>query len=410
MSSINSSEDDKKNENNINSNVKSISKEEKPKEEENQNKSNNNNIIKLSDALKDPNIYNNIKSIISAIFNYQVDALNDVNKMERDFKTIGEKYTKRLPFDYMDRLKKFKEAILLNYTFLFKVASPYRGLFKYYKDSSGEVYFEPLNVQTQDLIGIRSNLRLFARDWSSEGIEERNETYKPILNELKSYFKNKSKKDFENGIKVLVPGAGLGRLLYEIGKLGFKVEGNELSFNMLLFYSYLIDNNLKKNEIIIQPFIHTLNNLLNFETAFKKIMIPDENIKEELSKTETGELNMIGGEFCAIYKEKINVYDSIVTCFFIDTANNIIQYIEIIHNSLKSGGLWLNIGPLFYLHTDNPNEVNIQLGWNDIKDVIIGFGFELTKEEIIETTYSSDKDSMMNRVYRCIFFSAVKKK
>ena len=178
---------------------------------------------------------------------------------------------------------------------------------------------------------------------------------------------------------------------------------------MLLLYSYLLNNNIKKDEIIIQPFIHTLSNLFDSETAFKKIKIPDENIKEELSKTDTGKLHMLGGDFCAVYTNKINFFDSVVTCFFIDTANNIIEYIETIHNTLKEGGLWINFGPLFYHHTDSANEVSIELGWKDIKDVIIGFGFELTKEEIIETTYSSDKDSMIKRVYRCIFFTAVKK-
>ena len=179
---------------------------------------------------------------------------------------------------------------------------------------------------------------------------------------------------------------------------------------MLLFYSYLFNTNIKKNEITIQPFIHSLNNLINFETAFKPIMIPDENIKEELSKSDTGEIFMMGGDFCYVYKKKPNCFDSVVTCFFIDTANNIIEYIETIYNTLKEGGLWINIGPLLYHHTGIPNEINIQLGWNDIKDIIINFGFDLTKEEIIETTYSSDKDSMLKTVYKCIFFTAVKKK
>ena len=138
-------------------------------------------------------------------------------------------------------------------------------------------------------------------------------------------------------------------------------------------------------------------------------MIPDESIKEELSKTDKVEIYMLGGDFCAVYKNTINFFDSVVTCFFIDTSNNIIEYIETIYNTLKEGGLWINFGPLFYHHTDNVNEISIELGWKDIKDVIIEFGFELTKEEIIETTYSSDKDSMIKRVYRCIFFTAVKK-
>lgn len=408
MSCIKESEEGKKNKSVINTNN---NLDEKNKEIDNQEKNINSKISNASNQFQTTDNYNKIKGIISAFFNYQVDALKDISRMERDFKIIGEKYIKLLPFNYIERLDKLKQAIYNNYSFLFKIAYPYLSLFKSYKKSSGEIYLEPLKVESKHIIDIRLNLRLFVRDWSIEGKKERNETYEPILKELKSYFKKRSKKDFEDGIKILVPGAGLGRLLYEIGKLGFKAQGNEISFNMMLFYSYLFDNNnnLKKNEFVIQPFIHSLSNLFNFDTALKKIMIPDENIKEELSKSGTGELSMKGGDFCFIYKEKFNTFDSVVTCFFIDTANNIIEYIETIYNTLKNGGLWINIGPLFYHHINNPNEVNIILAWNEIKDVINGFGFEITKEEIIETTYSGDEDSMIKRIYRCIFFTAVKK-
>lgn len=37
-------------------------------------------------------------------------------------------------------------------------------------------------------------------------------------------------------------------------------------------------------------------------------------------------------------------WDSIVTCFFIDTARNIVEYLERIHRMLKKGGTWINCG------------------------------------------------------------------
>ena len=366
--------------------------------------------IGMSSAAKDPEEYRHLRSIVSAFFNYQIDSLRDVTRMERDFKSIGEKYLKKLSFNYMERIEKLKHAIFQNYTFLLKIADPYKNMFKLYKASSGEVLMEPLIVEGKDIIKMRSTLRLFIRDWAIDGIDERNSTYKPILNELKNYFKDKSKKDFENGINVLVPGAGLGRLMYEIAKLGFKSQGNEFSYYMLLCSNYIFNNTTKENEFVIQPLIHSFSNIYNEEAPFKKVMIPDENLAEELSKTETGEMSMVAGEFCRVYKEKINFFDSVVTCYFIDTANNIIEYIETIYNILKIGGLWINFGPLLYHYTDNINEVSIELSWNEIKNIIIGFGFEFTKEENVQTTYSADKESMTHRIYKCIFFTAVKKK
>jgi len=354
--------------------------------------------------------YKNIKNIIASFFNYQIDNLRSIARIERDYKAIGDKYIKRLPFDYKERLEKLKQATSLNYSFLINIVASYRGLFKLYKYPTGEVFMEKLYVPANNIVQIRSTLRLFVRDWSTEGIEERNATHKPILEELKSYFKDKTKKDFENGINVLVPGSGLGRLVYEIAKLGFKSQGSEISLYMLLCFTYLLNNSTKKEEFTIQPFIHTLSNLFKVESAFKKIKIPDENIKEELSKTDTGKITMTSGDFCLSFENKSNLFDSVVTCFFIDTANNIVEYIETIHNILKVGGLWINVGPLLYHHTDSYNEVSIELAWDEIKEIIIGYGFEFTKEKRIETTYSTDKDSMVERVYKCVFFCAVKKK
>ena len=326
--------------------------------------------IGMSSAAKDPEEYRHLRSIVSAFFNYQIDSLRDVTRMERDFKSIGEKYLKKLSFNYMERIEKLKHAIFQNYKFLLKIADPYKNMFKLYKASSGEVLMEPLIVEGKDIIKMRSTLRLFIRDWAIDGIDERNSTYKPILNELKNYFKDKSKKDFENGINVLVPGAGLGRLMYEIAKLGFKSQGNEFSYYMLLCSNYIFNNTTKENEFVIQPLIHSFSNIYDEEAPFKKVMIPDENLAEELSKTETGEMSMVAGEFCRVYKEKINFFDSVVTCYFIDTANNIIEYIETIYNILKIGGLWINFGPLLYHYTDNINEVSIELSWNEVKKII----------------------------------------
>ena len=364
--------------------------------------------IGMSSAEKDPEEYRHLRNVVSAFFNYQIDSLRDLARTERDFKSIDEKYLKRMSFNYTERLDKLKKAIWQNYSFLLKVADPYKNMFKLYKGKNGEILMEPLLVEVKDIIKMRSTLRLFTRDWAMDGIEERNSTYKPILNELKNFFEKKTKKEFQDGINILVPGAGLGRLMYEIAKLGFKSQGNEFSYYMLLCSNFIFNNTTKKDEFVLQPFIHSFSNIFNEETPFKKILIPDENLGEELSKTDTGEMSMVAGEFCHVYKDKINFFDGIVTCYFIDTANNIIEYIETIHNIVKIGGLWVNFGPLLYHYTENENEISIELSWEEVKHIIIGYGFEFKKIETVKATYSTNKDSMTQRIYNCIFFSAVK--
>ena len=37
-------------------------------------------------------------------------------------------------------------------------------------------------------------------------------------------------------------------------------------------------------------------------------------------------------------------FDCVACCYFIDTANNVIEYLQTIHKILKPGGYWINFG------------------------------------------------------------------
>ncbi|MCQ2819544.1 MAG: carnosine N-methyltransferase family protein [archaeon] len=368
--------------------------------------------IGMTASENDPEEYAHLKSIIAAFLNYQVDSLREVTRMERDFSSIDEKYKKRMSFNYLDRVAKLRKAIWLNYTFLIKIVTPYKSMFKYFKAKTGEVVIEPLFVHPKEIIKLRSTLKLFIRDWAIEGKKEREMCYTPILNALKEYFPKteENKKRYQEGITVLLPGAGLGRLVYELAKLGFKAQGNEFSYYMLLCSNYILNNSSQKEQYILQPLIHSFSNVYSEEAPFTQIKIPDENLSEELFSSETGEMSMVAGEFIEVYKSQIASWDSIVTCFFLDTANNIIEYVETIHEILKKDGLWVNMGPLLYHYSEMENECSIEISWDELKHIIKGYGFEIIKEENISCTYSSVENSMMQTVYRCIFFTAIKRK
>ena len=244
---------------------------------------------------------------------------------------------------------------------------------------------------------MRNTIKLFIKDWAIERKKEREMCYAPILSELDKYFPY-DKEKFSKGISVLVPGAGLGRLMYEIAKMGFKSQGNEFSYYMLLCSNYILNNTTDKNEFYLQPLIHSFSNVYDEDSPFTKIAIPDENLLEELVKKETGEMSMVAGEFVHVYKNQLNSWDSIVTCFFLDTANNIIEYVETIYSILKEGGVWINMGPLLYHYTEIESEVSIELSWKELKYIIEGYGFEIKNEEEKKCTYSSVEDSMLQTV------------
>jgi len=365
----------------------------------------NNPEVPSTNPLENEEENKHLKMILSAFFNYKVDSLRDVARMERDFNTIKEEHKKLLKFDYQKRLETLKTAINKNFFFLYKVVETYSYMFKFFKTKDGTVFMEPLNVSHKETIKLRSTLKLFIRDWAAEGAVERDKCYKPIIEEFKKYFPNTKK---ENGtlISVLLPGAGLGRLVYEFAKLGYKSQGNEFSYFMLLSSNYILNCVTKTEEFEIHPLIHSFSNLFWENSPLKGYKIPDECPADSLSNES--DMSMVAGEFVEAYKDCKDPWDSVVTSFFIDTANNIIEYIETIHKILNVGGVWINFGPLLYHYSDLDNECSIELSWEELKHIIANYGFEFKNEEIKETVYNSDINSMMYTVYRCIFFTAVK--
>lgn len=54
---------------------------------------------------------------------------------------------------------------------------------------------------------------------------------------------------------------------------------------------------------------------------------------------------------------------------------------------MKPGGVWINLGPLLYHFSDLPNEESIEPSYDAIRDVILGFGFQL---EVINYIFAYD--------------------
>ena len=89
------------------------------------------------------------------------------------------------------------------------------------------------------------------------------------------------------------------------------------------------------------------------------------------------QFSMTAGDFLEVYQEK-DEWDCLVTCFFIDTAHNVIDYIEKIYDILKPGGYWINFGPLLYHYSEIVYERSVELSYEQIKNVIEKVGFKFT--------------------------------
>jgi len=72
----------------------------------------------------------------------------------------------------------------------------------------------------------------------------------------------------------------------------------------------------------------------------------------------------------------LDKWDCVVTSFFIDTAKNIIAYIEVIQKILKPGGVWVNMGPLLYHFEEMSSDISIELTHEEVRGVILSYGLE----------------------------------
>eukprot|EP00921_Rhytidocystis_pertsovi_P002717 GHVQ01004635.1.p1 GENE.GHVQ01004635.1~~GHVQ01004635.1.p1 ORF type:complete len:446 (-),score=69.26 GHVQ01004635.1:525-1700(-) len=245
---------------------------------------------------------------------------------------------------------------------------------------------------------VRSTLRQFVRDWSDEGAEERTTAYGPLLEALEA---NLPILDPENPPRVLCPGSGLGRLPFEVVKRGYTSQGNEFSYFMLLGSNFVLNYSLKPNMFPIQPYCLASSNRKLHNDHLRTVHIPDTCPGDWIPPHR--DFSMCAGEFVEVYRSQVKEWDAVLTCFFIDTAKNVLRYIETIAAIIRPEGIWVNIGPLLYHYAEVYSEMSIELSWEELRTLIERY-FKLTKVEWRESFYTTNDRSMMQVLYHCIFF------
>ncbi|KAG0303833.1 hypothetical protein BGZ97_001728, partial [Linnemannia gamsii] len=101
-------------------------------------------------------------------------------------------------------------------------------------------------------------------------------------------------------------------------------------------------------------------------------------------------------------------WDAVVTCFFIDTAKNIVDYLETIYKILKKGGVWINAGPLLWHFENTPNEISVELSLEEVIELAKTIGFKIEIQETSKSTYMANPHGMLKYVYECARWTATK--
>ena len=314
-----------------------------------------------------------------------------------------------------------------------------------------------------------STIRQFCRDWSSEGSEETDLITAAILDDLSEYLYPPHTPSYgqRTGL-ILLPGAGLARLLLTLILHGYNATGNEISYHQLLASNWILNHipppSPTPTQYPLYPFCTTFTNLQTRDSQLARVMIPDIHPSTAITAASSagkriGEMNMVAGDFISVYSssEQKDVFDAVVTVFFIDTAPNVIKYMEAVRNCLKPGGVWINIGPLLWHFDDRVSghqervansgskprhsaEIEASLDSTSIPGTEQPGSIELSADEVIhllprlgftvlpddrnhmlvdleangggmmpaELGYTSDPDSMLKSVYRCAHWVARK--
>ena len=344
------------------------------------------------------------KVVIREMLDYAKNCSPIISSLEKTFSKLPQKHLDKLPFNYKERIEKVKNGIQLNQNFYNKVASLYVNDFNHLTYSKDE--YEKHRYFEQFLIRLFF-MSCLMRDWTLESKPERDNNYGNVLKEVKKYFNYDDKNLMKNNnFKVLVPGTGCSRMTFELAKRGFEVEANDFCFIYILCDDYLF-NYSHKNEFQFCPSIHSFANSYTEAAVMKKYSFPDVDIREELKQSGAKPITFIKGDFLLKYKGIKDKFDLIVTLFFIDVSKNIVEYVEIMHDLLKQGGVWVNLGCLDYYHSRYHN--SIDLTWDELRQVIINYDFEIKNEVTDFVPYGVKVGSMVSDSYGTVFFTAVKK-
>jgi len=358
---------------------------------------NNPDVIKEDDRIEEEK---HLRNVLNTFLHYGIYSQNMNSKKKIDYKKLSENHKKLFP-DILNKLNTIDEYIKINTHFIKLMIQDYVPY-----DSDSSKLFQGRSVKQLEVDKVRSTLKQFVRDWSEEGKIEREETYTPIKNALLDFYKDIPEEERGN-LNILVPGAGLGRLAYDITKLGFSTQGNEFSFYMLLGSNFILNCMSEPKQFRIYPWIHSFSNTEKVEDQLEPIDIPDV-LPGNIPKNTN--FSMVAGDFIEVYKvpDYKEYWDGIVTCFFMDTAKNILEYIELISQILKPNAVWINLGPLLYHFEDMYSEPSVELSLEEFFEAIKMFGFTIKESKRIETTYCCNQKSMLKYKYNCSFFVAVK--
>jgi hypothetical protein len=277
------------------------------------------------------------------------DGISDEQKEVRADNAITKLVSSRLKFiqavssvtAHEKRFQLFQENQMKNQGVIQRVLE---NAMKFYEISNDEfekfISEEEADGSLPNPYRISDILNHLVRDWSIGGPHRRDLGSAPILESLKTLYSDGRRGNHE-AKRILLPGAGMGRLAHEIAHLGgFEVTMNEISTDMNVFYRYMETLQYPEAESLY-PFVDWWSYQPSMEELALTIRFPDVSVN-------ASDVLLVEGDFMSVFANSTNHFDAVVTLFFIDTAQNMLDYLDTIKHVLKPGGVWINMGSFLY--------------------------------------------------------------
>lgn len=253
-----------------------------------------------------------------------------------------------------------------------------------------------LAASTSNQSRVNEAIGHLCRDWSDSFLCEREPLIEFISKSLSHPCVDGSKRTL-----IVIPGAGAGQIPYSTAKKfpHFDVVSIELSPLMYVFNEFALDHGI---DVGIRPFCQHYSGSSSVQNQTRKFNIRLAGVKRPSN------LTVHWGNFLQ-YTTNGQKYEQVIVCtaFFIDTAENLFDYIMAIESLGKYCNelQWINVGPLKYgtrplvqFTADELRKLRELRGWHDIVEE------RVTDYKSGLNGYMTDRESLYQGYYGLLKF------
>jgi carnosine N-methyltransferase len=259
-------------------------------------------------------------------------------------------------------------------------------------------------------------MRQLVREWSADGEMERRRCFDVAVAAVQRYL--------PAGAQVIVPGAGLGRLVWELAMAGYETSGVEPAMTFLIVGRYVINSLLShERSTTICPYAMATSgpsNVADAKHLARRVEVPDRHsisrVRKATAATEADKdaehpharLRILSCDFNSVATDMPAAADAVVTCFYIDASGDVVGAVADARATLRPGGVWINYGPLEYDGTDGGHaKGNLRLCADEVIRLVESSGFDVMESKLDDPcTYTQDPQSLLQIGFSCLYFVA----